>query len=100
MYDLLNDFKQDFNMTDVEHALLTLPDHLSSSHFWWGSCCSIVSFLCSFFVHIVCPFSAVYLLTFGVWFVIMTNGTISGHFLHRYSIPVHQVMVATVKLLK
>ena len=59
------------HMLSKEQELLTLPEHLSSlPGFYWGSCCSIISCLCTvlqivvfhfalfYFVHcIVCPSS-------------------------------------------
>ena len=38
----------------MEQELRILPEHLSSSTFYWGSCCSIFSFLCSIVSTIVC----------------------------------------------
>jgi len=40
----------------MEQELLTIPEHLSSLPFLWGSCCSIFSFLCSVLRTIVWPF--------------------------------------------
>jgi hypothetical protein len=41
----------------VEQELFILPEHQSSLHVYWRSCCSIFSFLCSVVEIIFCPFS-------------------------------------------
>jgi len=40
----------------MKQELLTIPEHLSSLPFLWGSCCSIFSFLCSVLWTIAWPF--------------------------------------------
>ena len=39
----------------LEQELLALHEHLSSSDLLWGSCCSILSFLCSVLYITGCP---------------------------------------------
>ena len=43
-------------MSHVEQDLLTLPEHLRSPSFWWGSCCLVFSFLGCVLCTIVCLF--------------------------------------------
>ena len=43
-------------MTLVEQELLTLPEHLSSFTFQWGTCYSIFSFMCMFCKQLFVPF--------------------------------------------
>ena len=38
----------------VDHEMHTLPEHLSSSRFYWSSCCSNFSFLHNMFSTIAC----------------------------------------------
>ena len=40
----------------VEQELPTLPEHLSSPRFQWGSCYSIISFMCNILQIVVCSF--------------------------------------------
>jgi hypothetical protein len=71
-------------MSHVEHELLTLPEHLHSLPILsGGSCCSIFSLLCNFFVClwiIVCPFVPFVLaIVFYLWvqIIVLVSSNVS-----------------------